>query len=199
MSDVMEKEVVDGATAEKVGETLTQEKVNQMIEEMGKKNQAEIDRRVSKFVSENAELRKALDEEKKKSLSAKEYEEMQREELAKQLSEKEQTLKMQELVFHKTKMLSEKNFDLDLIDVVSGSSVEEFSLNVEKVQKKIKEIVEKEINARLKGASVTPQVGQGDEGLYTMDEMVKMTAREINKDYEKFRRSQEYYRLRGNK
>jgi len=191
------KEEVKGSTTEQAGETLTQEKVNQMIEEMGKKNQAEIDRRVSKFVSENAELKKALDEEKKKSLSAKEFEEMQREELAKQLNEKELTLKQQELVFHKTKLLSEKNIDLDLIDIISGSSVEEFSVNVEKVQKKIKDIVEKEINARLKGASVTPQVGTAANDIFTLDELKGLTATQINANYEKFQRSRIYYSERS--
>lgn len=130
--------------------------------------QSKVDAITSAKDKAEAELKKM----KEASMTARQLEELRAQEYAADIAKREEALKKETLNFQKVKLLNEKQWDADMLDLVYGDNVESFSENVQKLNEKIKKYVEKEVNARLASGNPTPAAGkQGGEDVFTVEEI----------------------------
>ena len=103
--------------------------------------------------------KKHEDELKRKDMSAEEI-----------IQAKEKELAQRELKLSKIELFKSKSYDLDLLDYVDGSDIEEIEEKSEKIIATINKLVEKQVAERLKGSSYTPPDGKG-KGTVDLDNM----------------------------
>ncbi len=127
--------------------------------------------------TEKVKLENELKKEREKNLSSKQIEEIQKAEYEEKLKRQAVELEEKNLIFEKSKMLFEKKWDNEFLDIVAGKDVESFSQNIEKLQDKIKKIVEEEVNKRLKTSNPVPNsTGNKDKNKYSLAELKKLAA-----------------------
>lgn len=142
-------------------------------EEFQKHLQKITDKRVSDAVSKRDKHWKSkIKEEKRKS-------EMSQEEI---LAEKEKELADRELKLEKISLFKEKEWDLDLVDYVSGSDIDEIEEKTEQMLEVINKVAEKKVKERLDNSNYTPPSGKGKK--FTLDDVDNMSAEEINKNWD---------------
>lgn len=204
----------DGTTSE-AADTNTNNSANQdagATEQQGQQNQTTItaeqfdklqqdllaqQKRFDKLNTDHQKALKSLDDEKKKSMSAQELEDMKRRESEEKFKTLEKELNEKTLAFEKTQLISQKQFDADFIGLVKGENIEEFKLNVEKFNEKINQLVEKKVNEKLAQSSNVPKKGNGQtsDDIFTIDEFnkIKDDRHLILANWEKFNRSKNFY------
>ena len=146
--------------------------VDEIREQVLKETAAETDRRVGKFVTENSELRARLEELEKSSMSAKQREEYEREQVQARLNEKESKLNTLQLNMDKTTYANEAKIKTEMIDIVNGNNIDDFKMNVDKLNNLINITVEERLKDRLANG-YKPGAGNQDStgDFYTMDQI----------------------------
>ncbi len=125
-----------------------------------------------KLFEEHKKALKQLDDEKKKSLSQKQIEELERQEKEREMQRMSRELEEKTLIFEKSKLLFEKQWDGEYLDIVSGNDLESFTGNVDKLITKINKLVEKKVNEKLAQGNQTPSAGKTNtEDLFSIDEI----------------------------
>jgi len=184
MSDVkVETQSVDTAKAE-----VPQTEAHPDIQGL-KQGMAKIQANYDVLYADHKKLMTELEEKRKETMTAKEREAFEKTEFEKKLSMKEQELNTERLKFEKTKILSELQYDADLLGVVTGDDIDTFKNNVKTLNDKIAKIVEKQVNERLSKGNPPPQSGKVEEGSYSLEELRKMSETDITKNYDKVLRS----------
>jgi len=154
-----------------------------------KQGMAKIQANYDVLYADHKKLIIELEEKRKETMTAKEREAFEKTEFEKKLSMKEQELNTERLKFEKTKILSELQYDADLLGVVTGDDIDTFKNNVKTLNDKIAKIVEKQVNERLSKGNPPPQSGKVEEGAYSLEELRKMSETDITKNYDKVLRS----------
>ncbi|MCK9471782.1 MAG: DUF4355 domain-containing protein [Bacilli bacterium] len=115
------------------------------------------DKRVSSALSKKEkEYQAKLEEEKRKANMT--VEELQTEK-EKELAERENTLKQYELKLSKLDYFKEKNYNIELLDFVTGSDEDEIKSNSDKLIEVMNKAVEKVVQERLKTNPYVPPTG----------------------------------------
>ena len=159
-----------------------------------------IQRNFDKVNTEKSKLAKELDETRQKNMSADEWKQQKQKEYEDSLSEKEHRLEKMELDFEKTQMLNKNSFDTDLIDLIQGSDIDTFTINVSKLNDRINAMVEKKVNERFASSNPAPGTSNNQNSgneFYTIDEMRNMKRDEIGKNMEKYEKSMNHYNNGG--
>jgi len=135
--------------------------------------------------TEKVKLETELKKEREKNLSSKQIEEIQKAEYEEKLKRQAIELEEKNLIFEKSKLLFEKKWDNEFLDIVAGKDIETYEQNIEKLNDKIKKIVEDEVNKRLKASNPVPNsAGNKDKNKYSMEELKKL-AKENGADWVK--------------
>jgi hypothetical protein len=131
----------------------------EVVSAIEKRMQAEIDRRVNKFVAENNELKRRLEASELEKMSEKEkaqYELSKREEAIK---DRENQVILANANFLKTKAVSDNGLPSEAFDFVSGRSEEEITESIGKLKVLYEMAYKKGVDAALKGKDTAPVKG----------------------------------------
>ncbi|MGF7184958.1 vacuolar-type H+-ATPase subunit I/STV1 [Desulfitispora alkaliphila] len=124
------------------------------------------DKRVSDAVKKRDKVwKEKLKEETKKT-------EMTQEEI---LQQKERELADRELKLEKISLFKEKEWDLDLVDYVSGEDIDEIEEKAEKMLEVINKVAEKKVKERLDNSAYTPPTSKTQSKGVTKEDFEKMT------------------------
>jgi hypothetical protein len=150
--------------------------------------------------TEKVKLQKDLDAEKKKTLSEKQVKEIEEQELKAKLESQAKELENKELLFNKTRMIFEKQWNTKFLDIVAGNDLETFEKNVTDLQAEIKKIVTETVNQKLKEANPIPTATSRQttiEEIFTMEEIKKNSAEKgvqwAKDNNEKIKKSLQYW------
>lgn len=112
------------------------------------------DKRVSEAIRTNEKKwqSKLEDEKRKANMTA---EELQTEK-ERELAEREKKLQEYELKLNKINYFKEKGYSLDLVEYVTGSSIEELGKNADKLNEVLNKLIESKVQERIKSNSYTP-------------------------------------------
>jgi hypothetical protein len=171
----------------------TAEEMEKLIE-INKKLQSNYD----KLKADETRIETELKKEREKTLTQKQLEELKQHELEQNLKAKEQELITKELQFNKSKMLHERGWDLDFMDIVSGGDLESFEENCKKLQSKLDKFIEKKVNERISGGNPVPgNSTKTNEDVFTIEEIQtlpgKMGQAWTNANLDKLKKSITYH------
>jgi Domain of unknown function (DUF4355) len=179
---------------DKTGEVKKTVEELDKLSEINKKIQANFDREKAERLKIEAELKK----EREKNLTDKQKEELRQQELEHTLKLKEQEIISKELQFNKSKMLHERGWDSDFMELISGGDLTSFQENCVKLQAKIDKFVEKKVNERL--AKSNPVPGSNTQNMpsdiFSPEEIDKHRGDQawFNTNHEKILRSLTYHK-----
>jgi len=170
MSDTKVESVVDETTEVK---TLSMDDVQNLVKEQVESVKAEWMKRFDQKNTEATQLKKKLDEIERAKLSEQERVALEKSDLENALKEKEKALTEKEINFNKSILIAEMKLDREYLDIVNGNDVDVFKKNIEVINKKINDEVEKRVNERL-GTSLKP-TGNTNNEVSIQDEIEKLT------------------------
>jgi len=153
---------------DKTGEVKkTEEELNKVMT-INAKIQSNYDKEKAERLRLEAELKK----EREKTLTHKQLEELKQQELEQNLKIKEDEIRIKELQFNKSKLLYEKGWDAEFMDIVSGNDLDTFTENCKKLQGKIDKFIEKKVNERIAKANPVPGSSTKlTEDVFTIEEI----------------------------
>lgn len=179
---------------DKTGEVKkTEEELNKVIA-INAKIQSNFDKEKSERLKIEAELKR----EREKNLTHKQLEELKQQELEQNLKAKEDEIKQKELQFNKTKLLYEKGWDAEFMDIVAGHDLESFTENCKRLQGKIDKFIEKKVNERIAKANPVPGSSTKlTEDVFTIDEINTLPNKNgqewTNQNLDKLKKSIQYH------
>ena len=154
--------------------------------------QAEFDRRVAKALSTNrtkieaeieARIKDAQTEaEKMAKMNADQKAQYEREKREADIAKREAEITKRELTATAKEQLAEKGLPTSLAAVLNYTNAEECAASIEAVEKAFQEAVQQAVNDRLAGGKPPKKAPEGTA--YTMEQISKMSAEEINKNWE---------------
>lgn len=128
----------------------------EIIAALDKKYQAEIDRRVNKFVAENNDLKKRVDQLQTERMTDKEKAEY---ELKKQKEEVEAAklqIELEKANYYKTKLAAEMGLPVAAQEFITGRTNEEIQESAKKFKAILESVNKSAVEAVLKGTNTTP-------------------------------------------
>ena len=172
-------------------------KVTEEVEKLRKIN-ATIQSNFDKERLEKQKFEDELKKEREKTLTSKQLEELKEQEMKQQVESQKRELETEKLKFNKSKLLFEKEWDIDFLDIVAGDSIESFTDNCQKLQSKLDKFIEKKINARLSQGNPTLKTGSGTtEDVFTEEEINTLPKKNgtewTMKNLDKINRSMTYW------
>jgi len=173
MSDSTKVEAVTTETPADVKTSFNLDEVSQLIKEKIDAEKVEWMKRFDSKNTEATQLKKKLDEIERAKLSEKERIELERQDLQNAIRQKEIELTEKELNFNKSIIIADLKLDREYIEILNGNDAESFKKNVEFVNKKINDEVERRVNERL-GNSVKP-LGNTSNNVSIDDEINRLT------------------------
>lgn len=179
-------------------ETQSQEEKKQQDLKGIAKIQANYDR----LYEEHKKALRQLDDEKKKSLSQKQLEELEKQEKEREMIKLSRELEEKTLVFEKSKLLFEKQWDNEFLEMVAGNDIDQYKINVEKLNNKINKLVEQKVNERLTKGNPVPNTGKADGDYFTVDEVNNLPKRNgiewTKQNLDKIQKSIQYWNSKTN-
>jgi len=142
------------------------------------------DKRVSSALAKkDKEYQAKLEAEKKKANMT--AEELQAEK-ERELAERENQIKQYELKLMKLDYFKEKDYNIELLDYVTGNDEEEIKTNADKLIEVVNIAVEKAVQERLKQSGYTPPSGDDAKSKFSIADLDEdMPIEEINKIWDK--------------
>lgn len=166
------EEKIDETKETKVEKTFTQEEMDKIIA----KRIGQVQSKAESERKEAEKLAKMSEAERQVALFNKEKEEFeaQRKQFAKQQME-----------LQITKELSTKGLPLEFVNLCMAETAEKSLENINFIEKKMAEGIEKGVQERLKSGYVPPTSQGGVKGKYTIEDFGNMSVEEINKNWNK--------------
>lgn len=166
---------------------------------INKSLQSNYDKQKLEFDKINAELKK----EREKTLTQKQLEELKEQEIKQQVDAQKKELELEKIKFSKTKLIFEKGWDMDFLQLVEGDDIETFTSNCKVLQEKFDKLLEKKIQERLSNGNPTPKTGGNvnSEDVFTIEEINTLPkqhgAEWVVKNNDKMIRSLNYWKNKG--
>lgn len=158
-----------------------------------KKGFATVQSNYDKLLKEKQELDNKLKKQREETLTEKQLKELRDKEFEDEINLKKKELETERLNFEKTKIIAEKQWNIDLIDLIKADDIDSFKENSEKFLAIVKKQVEKEVNERIAKVSAQNQTQSPKknvpEDIFTIDEINKMTQDQIYANYDKVMKS----------
>ncbi|MFT8316649.1 MAG: DUF4355 domain-containing protein [Sporolactobacillus sp.] len=134
-------------------------------------------------------LNKLVDEEVNKRFPKADPKDVELQSIKAQLDQLKQEKAHETLLNKATKLATEKNLPLNLVDYFVGSDEDSTNSNLSKLEEVWNASLTSAVDTKLKGSSYTPPNNQNTGKTYTHDDLKNMSQKEINENWEAINKS----------
>lgn len=158
------------------------------LEDVQKMIQSETDKVRGEYSKKLKEKEDALETLRKETMTEEERAQEDAQKLMKTLEERERELERKELTLKTIDLLKENDLPLDVKDFLIGNDEESTLENVQSFKKMFDSALEVAVTEKFKKSGKEHANSSGHIGRYTQEDLNKMSAEEINKNWDKIQK-----------